>query len=407
MELYYSSNIDINLGGQGMKHLLSVLLAFVIGFGVLPVITHAIEPNEPEFERFLKDIGWDKQDYIDYLESKEWYLEDVESVEDLGTPLSEESVQLVLEEFGLSREELNELLVEYGDIEEGQDVLEGTWIIFSEELHEYVDFYLNGWEGTPIDEENLLQLLNDYGFDSKEALEQFLNENDDSIKNYEYIEDLELAVDFYVNGGENLDEVYGLFTEIGLTDDELEKLFAHLETLDFEDPAFLDELIELSERMMAFEEFETAEELSAEQIAELFDIFNDMLNLFEVETTYFLAKDGEKQVVSFETLMSMDTTNGYDLLMEVYNKQGEFLADILLTADMFGSELIQETGQDLKQAKEIVTAEGPSRSKPPVKTVKGGKLPTTASDYAGNTLAGLGFVLVGVFLFRRFKVQGN
>jgi processed acidic surface protein len=390
-----------------MKHLLSVLLAIVIGFGVLPDMTYAIEPNEPEFEELLHDIGWDKEDYIDYLESKEWFLEDFEFVEDLGTPLSEELVQQVLEEFDLSREELNELLVENGDIEEGQDVLEGTWIIFSEELHEYVDFYLNGWEGTPIDEENLLQLINDYGFDSKEALEQFLKENDDSIENYEYIEDLELAVDFYVNGAENIDEVYGLFTEIGLTDDELEKLFVHFETLDFEDPAFLDELIELSERMMAFEEFETAEELSAEQIAELLDIFNDMLHLLDVDTTYYFTKDGEKQAVSFETLMKMDTTNGYDLLMEIYNNQGEFLADILLTADMFGSELIQETGKDIKQAKEIVTAEGSKGSKPPIKTIKGGKLPTTASDYAGNTLAGLAFVLVGVFLFRRIKVKGN
>ncbi|MGR3764183.1 processed acidic surface protein [Rossellomorea sp. NS-SX7] len=389
-----------------MKRLLSLVLVLVMVLGIVPGMTYAIEPNEPEFEEFLMNIGWDKQDYIDYLESKEWYLEDYESVEDLGTPLSKESVQLVLQEFDLTRDELNELLVEYGDIEEGQDVLEGTWIIFSEELHEYVDFYLNGWEGTPIDEENLKQLLSDYGFDSKEALEQFLKENDDSIENYEYIEDLELAVDIYMNGGADFDEVYGLFTEIGLTDEELERLFAHFETLAFEDSAFLDQLIELSERMMAFEEFETAEELTAGQIAELLDIFHDLLQLFELETSYYLVKDDEKQAVSFETLMTMDTTNGYNLLMELYNKQGDFLADLLLTADMFGSELIQETGKDMKQAEEIVTAAAPSGSKPLVKTVKGGKLPKTASDYVGNTFVGLAFVLVGAFLFRRFRVKG-
>lgn len=394
-----------------MKRLLSILLAVVLGFGLLPVSTFAIEPNEPDFEKFLKGIGWDKQDYIDYIESKEWYLEDFESVDELGTPLSEESVQLVLEEFGLSREELNELLVEYGDIEDGQDVLEGTWIIFSEELHEYVDFYLNGEAGTPIDEENLQLLLKDYGFVSKEALEQFLNENDDTIENYDYIEDLEFAVDFYVNGDEYLDEIYGLFKEIGLTDKELEKLFTHLETLDFEDPVFLEKLIELSERMIAFEDFETAEELSAEQIAELFDIFSDLLDLFQLETKYYLVKDGEKQTVSFETLMTMDTTNGYDLLIELYNNQGGFLADILLTADMFGSDLIKETGQDIKQAEEIVTknqrvSEGTKTVKPPVKTVKGGKLPKTASDYAGNAIAGFALVFVGFAMFRRLKAKG-
>jgi processed acidic surface protein len=393
-----------------MKQLVSVFMALVIGFGVLPVMTYAIEPNEPEFGTFLKDIGWNKQDYIDYMESKEWYLEDVVSIDDLGTPLSEESVGLVLEEFDLSREELNELLVEYGDIEEGQDVLEGTWIIFSEDLHEYVDFYLNGWEGTPIDEENLQKLLTDYGFVSKEALEKLLNENDDSIENYEYIEDLELSVDYYVNGEDDSDELFDLFTEIGLTDEEFEKLFTHLETLDFENPALIDQMIELSERMIAFENFETAEELSVEQTAELFDILNDMLNLFELKTDYYLVKDGEKQPVSIDSLMTMYTTNGYDLLIELYNHQGTFLADVLLTADMFESGLIQETGKDMMQAEEIVT-ENPEAverqtAKPLTKTVKGGELPTTASNYAGKAFAGIAFVLAGIFLFRRSGVKG-
>lgn len=393
-----------------MKQLVSVLLALVIGFGVLPVMTYAIEPNEPEFETFLKGIGWNKQDYIDYMDMKEWYLEDVESIDDLGTPLSEESIGLVLEEFDLSREELNELLVEYGDIEEGQDVLEGTWIIFSEDLHEYVDFYLNGWEGTPIDTENLQKLLTDYGLDSKEALDTLLNENDDSIENYEYIEDLELSVDYYVNGDDDSDELFDLFTEIGLTDEEFEKLFSHLETLDFENSALIDQMIELSERMIAFENFETAEELSVEQTAELFDIMNDMLDLFELKTNYYLVKDGEKQPVSIDSLMTMDTTNGYDLLIELYNHQGTFLADVLLTADMFESGLIQETGKDMMQAEEIVTenpkaVEKPT-AKPLTKTIKGGELPTTASNYAGKAFAGIAFVLAGFFLFRRIGVKG-
>lgn len=163
--------------------------------------------------------------------------------------------------------------------------------------------------------------------------------------------------------------------------------------------------------MMAFENFETAEELTAEQIAEIFEIFNDMLDLFQVETKYYLAKDGEKKVISFNDLITMNTTNGYDLLIEIYNKQGEFLADVLLTADMFGSEIIQETGKDIKEAEKIVTennqaSEAPKAEKSPVKTVKGAKLPTTASDYAVNTLAGLAFVAAGVFLFRRIRAKG-
>ena len=129
-----------------MKYLLSLLLAVVVGFGGLPVTTFAMESNDSEFEKFLKDIGWNKKDYIDYLESKDWYLKDFESVDELGTPLTEESISPVLKEFEMNREELNALLIQNGDIEEGQDVLEGTGIIFEEDLIDSVDFYLNGWK---------------------------------------------------------------------------------------------------------------------------------------------------------------------------------------------------------------------------------------------------------------------
>ncbi|WP_191562209.1 processed acidic surface protein [Metabacillus idriensis] len=391
-----------------MKRLLSLVLAVALLFGILPLSAFAIESNDPDFEMFLDEMNWDKQEYIEYLESKEWYLEDFESVDEMGTPLSEESVQSVMQDFEMSREELNELLIENGDIEDGQDVLDGTFIIFEEELSEFVDYYLNGWKGTPIDDENLQELLEYYEFETREELENFLNENDDSINNYEFIEDLDSAVDMYVNGGEYADEISSLFTELGLTEEELEKLFDHLMTVDVEDPAFEEKLINLSERMMAFEDFEAAEELTAEQIAELLHIFSEMLDLFKVETKYFLVVDGEKRPVSVETLMTLEAEKGTSLLMEIFNTQGDFLADILLTADMFGSDLIQETGKDIEQAKEIVT-EAPKaadRSHAPVKTIKGGKLPDTAANYAGNTLAGLGLLLAGVVLYRRIRVKG-
>ena len=179
-----------------------------------------------------------------------------------------------------------------------------------------------------------------------------------------------MTVDFYVNGDQYLSDI---FTEFGLTDAEFEKLFAHFETLDFEDPAFQEKMLELGDRMMTFADFDTAEELSADQIAEILNMYSDMLDLFQMETKYYLVKDGEKQAVSMDTMMTMDTTNGYDLLIEIYNKQGELLSDMLLTADMFGSALIQATGKDMVQTEEILTAT-PKAVKIPVKTVKGGKL---------------------------------
>ncbi len=389
-----------------MKNVLTFLLAITLSLGLLPVSAFAIEANDKEFKAFLQEIGWTSQDYIKYLESKEWYLEDFESIDELGTPLSEEGVQSVLQEFELTREELNEMLVEYGDIEAGQDVLDGTYLIFEEELQSEIDFIINGWEGTPINDENLQQLLKDYNLKSIEELKALLKENDDALENYEYIEDLEWAVDFYINGDDYMDEeLADLFTQIDLTDEEMEKLFAHLETLNWEDPAFLDQMMLLAERMMAFEDFETAEELSAEQVAELLSIFSEMKQLLQIETKYYLVVDGQKQPISMDTLMTMDSTNGHDLIMEIYNLSGEFLADIRITADMFGSDIIQETGKDIQTAEKIITAP-PAKTKPPVKTVKGGELPKTATSHVENIVLGLGFAAAGILLFRRLRVKG-
>ncbi|MDR7072408.1 processed acidic surface protein [Fictibacillus barbaricus] len=391
-----------------MKYLLTLILVISLSFGALPMSAFAIEPNDQKFEAFVKKIGWEKQDYIDYLTSKEWTLDDFESVDELGTPLTEESILPVLAKYELTRAELNALLVENGDIEKGQDVLD-SWYTFSEELDSSVDFYLNDMEGTPINAENLQQLLEDYDFQSKEALEKFLNDNDDSIDNYEFIEDLDLTVDYYKNGADYEDELTNLFTDIGLTDDELEKLFAHFETLNWEDPAFVDNVVSLSDKMMSFEDFETADELSSEQVADLFSILNEMHQLFQIETKFYLVDGkGQKESLSIEALMKMDSTNGKDLVMEIYNNKGELLADLKVTAAMLGSEVIQDTGKDLEKAEKIITTAPVAaiKAKPPVKTVKGGKLPTTATNHAAYTLIGLSLLLAGILMFRRFRVKG-
>jgi processed acidic surface protein len=389
-----------------MKHLVTLLLALSLSFGIIPVSAFAIEKNDQQFEAYLKEIGWEKQDFIDFIESKEWYLEDFDSIDELGMPLTADGVQSVLKDFDLSREELNLLLVEWGDIEEGQDVLDSPYFLFNEDLETSVDFYLNGWEGTPIDDETLQQLLQEYDLESVEALEELLKENDDSLGNYEYIEDLQWAVDFYINGDEYIeDEFADLFTEIDLTDEEMEKLFAHLETLNWEDEAFLDQMMLLGERMMGFEEFQTADELSAEQIADMLAIFTEMKQLLQIETKYYLVVDGVKQPVSLDALMTMESTNGNDLVMEIYNTNGELLLDLVLTADMFGSELIQETGKDIQEAEKIVT-EAPMKAKPPVKTIKGGELPKTATNHIENTIAGLAIAAAGILFFRRMRFRG-
>ncbi|SDI36825.1 processed acidic surface protein [Planococcus glaciei] len=397
-----------------MKRFSLLLLAAVLAFSVFPSFAFAIESDSKELDAFLKEINWEKQDYLDYLESKNYSWEDFDAVDELGTPLTEAAIPPVLKEYNLTRAELNALLEENGDIEKGQDVLDSEWLLFAEELHEYVGFYLSENTETPLTDETLQQVIDAYEFESKEDLESFLNEYDDSINNYKTVEALEEAIDNYIFSTDFGFELAGLFEELGLTAEELERLEAHLKTLPFQTTEFQDRAMAISDRMMLVGDFDSAEDLSAEEIAEILDIFTDLLDLFELKTQYFLVKDSDKKEINLSTLLTLETVNGYDLLIEIYNTQGTFLADILLTADMFGSDIIKETGEDIKEVEEtVVVAPAPITKTPtstkaaPVKqTVKGGKLPDTASPYVTNTLAGLALVLLGVVLYRRFKAQG-
>ncbi|ANU13869.1 hypothetical protein B481_1147 [Planococcus halocryophilus Or1] len=393
-----------------MKRLVGFLVVLGFVLGTLPLSAFAIKSDEAEFNAFLVEINWDKQDYLDYLESKDWSLDEFETIDELGTPLTEKGIQLLTEKLNLTRTELNELLYEYGDLEYGEDVLDGVYLIFIEDVEYFSEFYLDDYTGTPIDALNLQELMDDFGFASEKELEDFLQGYSDSLENYDFIEELEDSLLFYTEMDDYELDFNGLFTELGLTEEEVERLIAHLETLNYEDPAFEEQLTQLSDRMMAIGDFETADELTAEQIAEMMDVYNDMINLFELKTTYFFVKDGVKKPVSLATLMTLQSTEGADLLIEIYNLKDVFLADVLLTADMFGSDLIVDTGKDLGAVETIISTptviQKPTASAPSTtQTVKGGKLPVTASNFVPTLLFGLTLLLSGVVLFRRLKAE--
>ena len=69
-------------------------------------------------------------------------------------------------------------------------------------------------------------------------------------------------------------------------------------------------------------------------------------------------------------------------LSKLYNYNGDFLADMMISANLFGSELITDTINKVEKVEKSIT-------KPVKKTIKGGKLPNTAGHYVDNILGGL------------------
>ncbi|MBT2696791.1 processed acidic surface protein [Bacillus sp. ISL-40] len=394
-----------------MKRLLSVLLAVTLTLGLIPITAFAqIDSQDQEFQNFLQEIGMSEDEFLTYLEDiHDFTLADFDSVSELkdylGPLVDESNLQDLLDEFELTKQELEDMLAENStSLDE---------YIFYDDLYFDVYEFQYQEELTPITDESLQQLLDDYEFESKEELEKFLNKYDDSIENYENIEELEATVAVLVSQ-EGKDEIINILDKFGLSLDESKKLANYSMNI-FEDPNtnvedFYTKLEDIANRLMAFREFDSSDDLSADEIAEILDVWNDLLNLFELKMEFYLTKDGKTMPLLVESLLKMDSTNGADLKIKIFSKDGEFLADMVITAEMFGSDFLDETGENLKQTEQVAKEVSKVATKLPEKalkrTVKGGKLPNTASDYLPNALGGLAIAAAGIILFRRMKVKG-
>ncbi|MFY2155451.1 processed acidic surface protein [Cytobacillus firmus] len=389
---------------------LSIVIASILLLSLFPAVSLAA-PNDEEVAKFLKETNWAEEGLNDHLEYFwDMSIEDFETIEEmieyLGEPITEENLQQLLADYGFeNEEELTALLVENGEMEPTDDVRDV--FRYFDALDSTVSFLT--YTGTEINDETLQQLLNDYGL-TKEELLSLLEENDDSLENYEYIEDLDIMVSIYMGGDEmpGDDEMTQILGDIDLTDEELEALFAHFMTLDFEDPELLDKMMDLESRLMAFGEFDSADDLTEAEIAELISIMQEMMNLFQLDAEFYLVKDGEKVHLTTAKMVALEDTKGYDLLIELYNTQGQFLADMIITAEMFSSELIEDTVTDLNQAETVIKKQDPDKVKQVskhIKTVKGGKLPNTAGNYFEGVLAGIGLLLIGIAILLRRKVK--
>ncbi len=239
----------------------------------------------------------------------------------------------------------------------------------------------------------------------------------ESLANFTYIEDLDLfLMDYFYDDEEFMEdllsEIAGDFAEIGLTEEELERLFEHFMRIAEADETIVDRLFALEDRVNQLPDFESSDDLTEAQMNEIVSVFNEILNIFQLNAKYYLVKGDSKQPITLNELMHLETTNDADLLIELYNLQGEFLADLLFTAELFGSDVIKgEVGKVIKPITEV-KEEKKNPVKKPVKPVKkvtktenGGKLPNTAGNYTegillGAAIAGLG---AGMLVYRKRK----
>ncbi|MFA1714180.1 processed acidic surface protein [Peribacillus frigoritolerans] len=340
-----------------MKKYFSFLVALIVLFSLGSSGTKgfaATKINQDELTAYLSEVRMTQEELEEYLSYYELTLNELKSVEELrdtlGPAVTPETLQNLLKQYEMTEAELTELLMEYGELEEGDSIIDTFHFIY--------------------DIEDIIDLEMDYD-------EEEMEYDDEEIS----------------------DLMDGLFTEIGVTDEELDRFMNHLLPI-VEDPSFESRLMAISDRMNQLEHFETIDELSAEQVAELLSIYNDLQSLLQIQFKFALIQDGVTTNLSLEALFQLKELTNASLLVSIYDLNGNFLLDFTLTGEMIGSDLVKETGNDIKQSTEIISKvaevkkEKKKPAKPEHKTEKGGVLPKTSGNYLFGALCGL--VLMGI-----------
>ncbi|KIL51982.1 processed acidic surface protein [Jeotgalibacillus soli] len=280
-----------------------------------------------------------------------------------------------------------------------------------EELSEYLS------EVIKEDLSNLSIFYEWYELDEA-AIIALLEEHGETLDDYIYIDDLNYSIDFYLNPyeedytEEDFADIDGLFTEFDLTDEEVNRLVEHLLSIEEElmSPEVEERVNVLLDRMMTIGDFETMTELTEAQTQEMVSIFEELLAIFQIQADYTLIQDGTETPVSLSDLMYMDELVNASLRIDLYNLAGDFLADIVITGELIGSDIVEEVVNDVpavttpsnsdnSDSKPAATASAPKTPK----TVKGAELPTTGSNLLTNSAIGALIFIGGLLLFRRVR----
>jgi len=291
-------------------------------------------PPQEDIDQILTELGWSQQELIDYLEYYELSLDDFETAEDLrfmlGTPITDENLAELLASYEMTRQEMDVVLAEFGE----------------------------------------------------------------TLDDYYFIEDLDVALSFYLDHDGEMAEIEEFLALIGLTDEEVDSLFNHFMALD--EQQLEQEMEGIITRLDPFLMMEDMTVLTDAQQDELVSILQDMMKVLQLDARFYLDdNNGVRTEVTFKELMNMEELYGNTLTIELYNTNGDMLLDMSLSEDMLSSEFFIESGIELAEVGDMAGE---------LTNLLHNRLPDTASSLWMNMLLGLlaiGVGITGFFLTKR------
>ncbi|MEW4282808.1 processed acidic surface protein [Priestia koreensis] len=370
--------------------------------------------NQASLVQLLKENGQTLNDYVfvDYLWSDvDFYIEDKKPRDEQFDQKLDQYLQKVSKErgFNVTKDDIETILDYYYDekLEDYKTVDE-----LSDMLGEVIQKNLS----------NLAPLYEEYDL-TEASLRKLLADNDETVNDYIFYNDLDSAVYDYTGGDEsyNGDMFEALAEELGLTQDELERLSKHFETISAKptDPEELQRLSEISDSLGSIGDFDTLTELSPADLNKIRAAYEELLSMLELKASFKLIVGDQKKPITFEQLLQLKNMDNAKVEVTLYDKAGVFLADFVITGEMFGSDFIEETENNLEQGATEEEKPADKQASPstkeghaaPVKgdhqvvtkTENGARLPDTASSYPLAMMIGAAMIVAGFFMFRKVR----
>jgi processed acidic surface protein len=204
-------------------------------------------------------------------------------------------------------------------------------------------------------------------------------------------------------------EFMDLLSQIGITENEIANLENHFilneEYFSSEEgmAIFEDVISRLEASLQRINEKTLADEdyiPSEAEITEFVSLYEELISAFKLKASISMVKDGVETKYSLVQLLKADLDLDAEYKIELYNEDSELLLDAVITAefikDNFG-EIIDKV-DDLTET----VVKGNVKT-----TVKGAKLPKTASNNIPMALLGIVFTISGVVLLRKLRIKNG
>jgi processed acidic surface protein len=122
---------------MGMKKYFSFFVALIVLFSLGSSGTMgfaATKINQDELNEYLSEVRMTQEELEEYLSYYDLTLNELKSVEELrdtlGPAVTPETLQNLLKQYEMTEAELTELLIEYGELEEGDSIIDTFHFIY-------------------------------------------------------------------------------------------------------------------------------------------------------------------------------------------------------------------------------------------------------------------------------------